>query len=312
MSPEQALGKEPDARADIYALGINLFEMLAGHPPFNGQNHQEVLQHQLNTPLPALPASSFEDLSAVNPILQRACAKDPAQRYASMAELATALGTLSTTTQRSFSLPPDSEKETGTGTLVLKPKSATPLEDRLVKTAQPPKTPEAPSGRPWAVLGLGVAVLIAGALVAPRVLAGLRASGGDHPRSRESVPEARPFPAGDPRANTTEDPGRRHLLAEEIWLKANAEFQGGNLDGAQTILETVPPEEKTASKVESLREQIGDARDKLGRARGLSARGDCASAIRVYDLLLRAYPSLAEARHERDRCAHMLPPNLTE
>jgi hypothetical protein len=71
---------------DVYACGIILFEMLTGHPPFEGETPAEVLmKHQLDTPdLNKVPA-------AMRPVLEQALAKDPAKRFATVLELARAV-----------------------------------------------------------------------------------------------------------------------------------------------------------------------------------------------------------------------------
>lgn len=93
MAPEQAAGKHADHRADIYALGIMLYEMFTGAVPFTGETFLSVLARHLNDAPP--PMSSFTPELAVSPQLQaivfRALAKNPDERYQSMAEVAQAL-----------------------------------------------------------------------------------------------------------------------------------------------------------------------------------------------------------------------------
>ena len=52
MSPEQAAGEEVDSRSDLYGLGIVAYEMLAGHPPFQGSNRVVVSKHIAERPVP--------------------------------------------------------------------------------------------------------------------------------------------------------------------------------------------------------------------------------------------------------------------
>jgi formylglycine-generating enzyme required for sulfatase activity len=98
MSPEQAQGERVDARSDIFSFGAVLYEMLAGRRPFAGSSDvgviTAILRDQpapLHTVRPDLPAD-------VEPIVARALAKDPAQRYQSgaaiRADLASAHGRL--------------------------------------------------------------------------------------------------------------------------------------------------------------------------------------------------------------------------
>jgi len=91
MCPEQANGEPPDARADVYALGCVLYEMLAGQPPYQGSNVMAVLAKRAVGPLPSVRASRPEVPVAVEQLLAHAMATAPAERYQTAAELRAAL-----------------------------------------------------------------------------------------------------------------------------------------------------------------------------------------------------------------------------
>ena len=87
MSPEQARGTEIDARSDVYACGICLYELVTGRPPFLGENAAEILIKQLEEP-PRPPSQLIRGLdSIVEEIILRAIQKTPQKRQQSAREL---------------------------------------------------------------------------------------------------------------------------------------------------------------------------------------------------------------------------------
>lgn len=88
MAPEQALGQSVDERADVYALGALLYQLLSGLPPFPGDDARRVLkavQSEAPAPLQSLQKGLPDDLLA---IVRKAMAKDPSARYRSAREFA--------------------------------------------------------------------------------------------------------------------------------------------------------------------------------------------------------------------------------
>ena len=90
MAPEMLRGGVADARSDLWALGVVLYEMCAGTPPFRGQSTIEVGAAILNAEPTPLPMSVPAGIRAV---IQRCLAKDPAQRYQMAEEVRAALET---------------------------------------------------------------------------------------------------------------------------------------------------------------------------------------------------------------------------
>ncbi|MGH8028790.1 MAG: protein kinase domain-containing protein [Arenimonas sp.] len=82
MSPEQASDQPLDGRSDQYSLGVMFFEMLSGHPPFEGTSPLTVAVAHIQTPPPPLPAQ----FAQLQPVMDRLLAKKPEQRYADLRE----------------------------------------------------------------------------------------------------------------------------------------------------------------------------------------------------------------------------------
>ncbi|AGL87765.1 serine/threonine-protein kinase [Pseudomonas protegens] len=90
MSPEQARGQDIDGRADLYALGVVLYEILVGELPYNGTDALSTALAHLTEPLPELPLHH----GRYQHILRKLLAKDPAERYPDAAALLAALDNL--------------------------------------------------------------------------------------------------------------------------------------------------------------------------------------------------------------------------
>ncbi len=91
MSPEQVRSKPVDARSDIYSLGVVMYEMLAGHPPFDGANMPEIARQHLNNPPPPLSEIRSDLPPGLEKIVMRCLEKLPEDRFVSMDELIGAL-----------------------------------------------------------------------------------------------------------------------------------------------------------------------------------------------------------------------------
>lgn len=91
MSPEQIQGLHPDARSDIYSLGVTLFEALGGRPPFEADSAMTLMMMHLNDPVPDLSQLHSGISEEVRAIVNRALEKDRMNRFQTCAEMAAAL-----------------------------------------------------------------------------------------------------------------------------------------------------------------------------------------------------------------------------
>jgi len=90
MSPEQIRGDALDRRTDVYSFGVVLYELVGGAPPFTGRGVHTVLHKILHEPPPPLPLPD-DAPGGIREVVTRCLAKDPADRYGSLHDVADAL-----------------------------------------------------------------------------------------------------------------------------------------------------------------------------------------------------------------------------
>ena len=81
MSPEQIQGKRGDARTDVYAIGVMLYEMLAVRVPWEGDNALSVMSQHINAPVPPLHELNSAVPPPIDGIVRKCLRKDPNERY---------------------------------------------------------------------------------------------------------------------------------------------------------------------------------------------------------------------------------------
>jgi hypothetical protein len=226
VAPEQIRSGTIDARTDIYALGCVLYEMTTGAVPFAGSDMQKMWGH-VNEPFPTVEGGG-STASALGPVIERATAKDPDDRYPSAGDLARAAaaalaGDEVKAPERSVATGAAAEglaevaetrklaapglAKTATGRSPLPPPR--PAADRRRPPAPPPRA--APAGgssstRTAAIIG-GAVVIAAGLLAAAVVIAGQSSSNEPSPAAQlGSETTATAPPNGDNSTTTDTNP----------------------------------------------------------------------------------------------------------
>jgi serine/threonine protein kinase len=262
MSPEQILGREVDHRADIFSLGVVLYELLTRHKPFQGEN-LTVVSHRIVydafTPIKdyvrGLPPE-------VERVLTRALEKDPAKRYQRAKDVAEEL-------RRAVGMPPPlpadalNDTQSLASTMILPP-SAVPIpppppppgapgaagDGSLSATwpstrVEPPPPPAAAVPRPaggsrWPLLAALAFLLLAGA-----------AAGLWYVRHRQApVP-----PAAVPAAPAAADPAADGIAVQALVQQGYRKMMAGDLAGAAELFRQAKAKAPGDAEVAQLLEQ---------------------------------------------------------
>ena len=233
MSPEQAMGQQADARADLYSVGILLWEMLSGTQPFSAEDPVALVRMQVSKDPPPLPSSVP---AMLQPVVSRLLEKQREKRYdsATQARLALeeVLPSIVTTDITGMTLYPGASQQialSNSGTIGLsgvhsapQPSGAHPIvvagsgpisvgvsnpitAEHARMSTMPPlaSTLEAkPDSRKWLIAGAGVALVV--------VVGALAMSGGEDAPTEPAAVAAQP--EGDAEAPAAQDDGDDEIL----------------------------------------------------------------------------------------------------
>jgi serine/threonine-protein kinase len=193
MAPEQVQGKAVDGRTDIYSLGVMLYAMLAGKPPFDKATELSTMMAQVSDPPPPIGSIAPDVLlpPGLEAVVMKCLAKRPEDRFASMEELITALklrpGAMTT------------ESDSG--------RQPSPL---LMAAAQATPNPPAPQRRGTMLFILAVAAVVGVALTAA-----LLTREETPPPAAAAPPSAAPLPSPPPKPSAPPPPKVTAMLHVE-------------------------------------------------------------------------------------------------
>lgn len=177
LAPELAKGEQASAQSDIYALGIVLYEMLAGDVPFKADQAVQVALRHMRDPMPSLREANPTVPQSIENIVIRATAKDPKKRYNNCTEMWRDLSTCLKAERANekklvIEMPPAPKKEASTQNKAKPVNPASQPETREVrKEPAKPEPEEKPKNKltPW-LIGI-IGVIAAAGVIAGLILA---------------------------------------------------------------------------------------------------------------------------------------------
>ena len=227
MSPEQANGIPIDGRADIYALGVVLFELLTGEEPHRADTPMAVLLKHINEPIPPLRNYRDDIPDPIEDVIMKATAKSPEDRFASASEMAQAYTSALRGEPASFEKPTNA-------------KSTPPTQQAAVTTPLDPKTdvgttivhPESGGRSPLVYVGGFIALLVVAGIIALLVLSSQSTEGETIFPTNTPLPLSQPFPGGD---ELTQSPEYRIVMLRD-WVLPPLGYVERRLTGDNVIL----------------------------------------------------------------------------
>ncbi len=229
MAPEQCRGAgEADARADIYSLGCIMYEMVCGRPVFDGTGVGEVIAKQIYEE-PEPPRSIRADASeAIEAIILKTLAKEPDERFATMAELIDSLDAVSDG-RFAVSTEPKVYGDAVTAATVAPSEPPRVVENTTLGTAAAELTSHERTMSPrsskvgWGVAAAAVLVLVAGGLV-------LALSGGGDASDEVAAPvEEEEPPIRSPRFEEAPQPVRQPSAPEQVTITIESQPGGAGV-----------------------------------------------------------------------------------
>ena len=213
MSPEQANGIPIDGRADIYALGVVLFELLTGEEPHRADTPMAVLLKHINEPIPPLRNYRDDIPDPIEDVIMKATAKSPEDRFASASEMAQAYTSALRGEPSSFEKPTNVKPVSQSASSTRQAAVTTPLDantDVGTTIVKPPS-----KGRsPLLYVGGFIALLLIGGIIGAFALSSQSADGDTVFPTNTPLPLSQPFAGGE---EMTQSPEYRIVMLRD-WV----------------------------------------------------------------------------------------------
>ncbi len=139
MAPEQVASAPVDGRADVYAVGVMLFECATGHRPFDGESLVELLQQQMHAPPPAPRSLRPEVPEPLERVILKALEKEPARRFSSAADMSAALAAVMPQLLPELATPPAPMAASSGGPVTATPSAAYVPTKREARASSSPQ-----------------------------------------------------------------------------------------------------------------------------------------------------------------------------